>query len=628
MRVLLIAIRLALPLLLVAACATDSALEDSRKLVTEGQGEAALQLLEKQLREHPESLEYKAEYYRVRTQLTSQWIAQAEMLRASGRSEAAAELYDRVLRADAGNARARQGLAGLKADERHRSAIAAATRLVDEQKYLDAQDVLRPVLAENPRQRDARRLQRLIDEKTAPPAFVVPRLRPGSIQPISLDLRDVPLRAVFDLIARNAGISFVFDKDVRVDQKTTLVLREAPVEDLIRLVLTTHQLEQKVVNETTVLVFPNTPQKLREYQELIVKSFYLANADAKQTANLVRTLVKTKDLFVDEKLNLLVVKDTPGAMRLAERLIAAHDLAEPEVVLEVEVLEVGRSRLLELGMRFPETVAWSLVGSAGKPGVFTLDEWLNRDSSLVQLNVSDPLFILTLRQQDGNTSVLANPRIRVRNREKARVHIGDRVPVITTTAAATGGFVSESVTYLDVGLKLEVEPQVFLEDEVGIRIGLEVSNIAREVRSLTTNTLTYQIGTRNASTILRLRDGETQILAGLIADEDRSSASRVPGLGDLPVAGRLFSSTRDNTTRTEIMLLITPHLVRTLARPDARMIEFAAGTEASSGAPPPSTSPPTASVPPAEVAPPKPAPGSAPPTVEMVPFGGVKPPPQ
>jgi general secretion pathway protein D len=206
--------------------------------------------------------------------------------------------------------------------------------------------------------------------------------------------------------------------------------------------------------------------------------------------------------------------------------------------------------------------------------------------------------------------------------------------VITTTAAATGGFISESVSYLDVGLKLEVEPLIYLEDEVGIKVALEVSNIAREVRGATSNTLTYQIGTRNASTSLRLRDGETQILAGLINDEDRRTANRVPGLGDLPVLGRLFSHTRESIGRTEVVLLITPRLLRTLARPDARSIEFAAGTEASTGARP-------GAIPPM-IVPPVPAPVPVQPPVSedvppvtpgapappMVPFGGVKPPAQ
>jgi general secretion pathway protein D len=256
--------------------------------------------------------------------------------------------------------------------------------------------------------------------------------------------------------------------------------------------------------------------------------------------------------------------------------------------------------------------------------VVSLPEWLNRGSELVQLRFTDPLFLVSFLQQDGTTNVLANPRIRVKNKEKARVHIGDRLPVITTTAAATGGFVSESVSYLDVGLKLEVEPFIYLDDEVGIRIGLEVSNIAREIRTVGSNTLTYQIGTRNATTMLRLRDGETQILAGLISDEDRQNASRVPGLGELPVAGRLFSHTRDNTVKSEIVLLITPRLVRTLARPDARSAEFAAGTEVSAGGPAgavPFVLPPQPQPQPQQPAAPKPPSGA-----DQVPFGGVKPP--
>ncbi|MGH8725601.1 MAG: secretin N-terminal domain-containing protein [Burkholderiales bacterium] len=614
-------------LVFLAGCATlaDPLVKEAREHSAAGRGEQALALLDKASREHPDRPAYRGEYFRIRDLAAAQWLAQAEVLRSGGQPEAAAELYRRVQKYDPEHARARAGLVRLDADARHRLIVGAAEKLAKEEKYLEAQDMLRPVLVENPQQRDARRLQRVIDERTAKPAIVTPRLKTTTTQPISLELRDVTLRALFDTISRNTGVSFVLDRDVRADQRTTLVLRNASAEDLIRLVLATNQLEQKLVNETTVLVFPNTPQKLREYQELVVRSFYLVNADVRQTANMIRALVKTRDLFVDEKLNLLVIKDTPNAVRLAERLIAAQDLAEPEVMLEVEVLEIGSTRLLELGVRFPDSLAVSLVGAGGTAGTITLPEWLNRSSELVQLRFTNPLFLFSLLQQDGSTSVLANPRIRVKNKEKARIHIGDRVPVITTTAAATGGFVSESVSYLDVGLKLEVEPLVYLDDEVGIKVALEVSNIAREVRGPTSNTLTYQIGTRNANTVLRLRDGETQILAGLISDEDRRTASRVPGVGDLPVLGRLFSQTRDSTAKTEIVLLITPRLMRTLARPEARSAEFAAGTEASSGSPP-GTVPAVIPIPQPQTtpspAPAKPAPSGA----DQVPFGGVKPP--
>jgi len=627
--------------LLLTACAADP-VKDARRHFEEGRGEEALAVLDRAAKEDQSNYAVRTEYFRQRELLVAQWLSQAETLRLAGQFEFAGILYQRVFKYDAANPRARAGLAQIEADKRHRTLVVAAEKLVKEEQYREAQDTLRPVLTENPQHREAQRLQRRIDEKLVKPAITTVQLKVLTTKPISLELRDVTLRSAFDILSRASGVNFVFDKDVRADQKATIVVRDATVEEVIRLLLLTNQLEQKILNERTVLVFPNTPQKLREYRELVVKSFYLANADVKQTANMIRTLVKTRDIFIDEKLNLLVIKDTPDAVRLAERLIAAQDLAEPEVMLEVEVLEVASNRLLELGLRFPDSIAWSLVGAAGTPGIISLPEWLNRSSGLVQLAVTNPLFLLTLRQQDGTTSVLANPRIRVKNKEKARIHIGDRVPVITTTAAATGGFVSESVSYLDVGLKLEVEPLIYLEDEVGIKVGLEVSNIVKEVRGTTSNSLAYQIGTRNANTTLRLRDGETQILAGLISDEDRRSANRVPGIGDFPIVGRLFSATRDATARTEIVLLITPRLVRTLTRPDARSIEFAAGTEAATGAPPlgagfvapvqqpfvpqpPAAQPPKPFAAPPTLKPPSPA---IVPGVEMVPFGGVQPEPQ
>ena len=641
---------------LLAGCASSSVLTESRELFDAGRGEEALAVLEKATRENPGDRAYRVEYFRQRDLLVTRWLAQAESMRLAGQFDTAAMLHRRVLAQDPANARAQQGLAQVESDIRHRTLVADAEKLVKAGKYRDAQDTLRPVLVEDPAHREARRLQRQIDEKTLKPAIATPRLRIASAKPVSLELRDVTVRAVFDVLARAANVNFVFDKDVRADQKTTIVVRDATIEDAIQLVLVANQLEQKILNERTALVFPSTPGKRREYQELAVKSFYLANADVKQTATMIRTILKTRDVFIDEKLNLVVIKDTPSNIRFAERLIAAQDLAEPEVMLELEVLEISSNRLLELGLKFPDSVAWSLVGggtststgttsigattgtttttTTGTPGVVSLPEWLNRSSNLVRLTFTDPLFLLTLRQQDGTTSLLANPRIRVKNKEKAKILIGERVPVFTTTAAATGGFVSQSVSYLDVGLKLEVEPLIYLEDEVGIKVGLEVSTITGTVGNAASGTLAYQIGTRNASTSLRLRDGETQILAGLINKQDSRSANRVPGLGDLPIVGRLFSSTSDTNNKTEIVLLITPRLLRTLARPDAGTSEFAAGTEGSSVSlpvsvpepPPPALVPVPAELPVEPAVPPAELPAApAPPAGNtMTPFGGVQ----
>jgi general secretion pathway protein D len=627
----------ALALALVAACTGDAIIRDTRALLNEGRTDEALASLEKATRDDPQNHAYRSEYFRLREFAVAQWLVQADSLRTASQFDAADELYRRVLKYDAANARATQGLAQVELDRRHRTLVAEADKLVKTEKYRDARELLATVLAENPAQREGRQLQRLIEEKTTKPAVALLQLRSSVTKPISLELKDVPLRTVFDVIARAANLNFLFDKDVRADQRTTIVVRDAQVEDVIKLILATNQLEQKVLNETTALIYPNTPQKLREYQDLVVKSFYIANADVRQTANLIRTILKTRDIFIDEKLNLLVMKDTPNAIRLAEKLIAAQDIAEPEVMLEVEVLEIGYNRLMELGVRFPGSLGVSLVGgataagAAGTPGVLTLPEWRSRDKNLVSLSFTDPLLLLSLRQTDGRTNLLANPRIRVKNKEKAKIHIGDRVPVITTTAAVAGGFVSQNVTYLDVGLQLEVEPLIYLEDDVGIKVGLEVSSITKEIQTQTQggSSLTYQIGTRKTNTVLRLKDGETQILAGLINDEDRRSASRVPGLGEFPVLGRLFSSTSDTINKTEIMLLITPRLMRTIARPDARTTEFAAGTEASSsGGPLGAASSPSSFAPltpPALSPAPAVLPGATPPGGTIVPFGGVQP---
>ena len=624
----------ALALALVAACAGDVLIRDTRQLMSEGRTDEALASLEKAMREDPQNHGYRSEYFRLRDFAVAQWLVQADALRTAVQFEPAEELYRRVLKYDAANSRATQGLAQTDLDKRHRGLVAEAEKLVKVEKYRDARELLATVLAENPVQREARQLQRLIEERTTKPAIALLQLRSSVTKPISLELKDVPLRTVFDVIARAANLNFLFDKDVRADQRTTIVVRDAQVEDVIKLILATNQLEQKVLNETTALIYPNTPQKLREYQDLVVKSFYVANADVRQTANLIRTILKTRDIFIDEKLNLLVMKDTPNAIRLAEKLIAAQDIAEPEVMLEVEVLEIGYNRLMELGIRFPGSAAVSLVGgataagAAGTPGTLTLPELRSRDQNLVRLTFTDPLFLFSLRQTDSRTNLLANPRIRVKNKEKAKIHIGDRVPVITTTAAVAGGFVSQSVSYLDVGLQLEVEPLIYLEDDVGIKVGLEVSNITNTIPQ-PGGGLVYQIGTRKTSTVLRLQDGETQILAGLINDQDQRNASRVPGLGDFPVLGRLFSSTSDTVAKTEIVLLITPRLMRTIVRPDARTAEFAAGTEASSsGGPLGAASSPSSFAPiPTQPGPPlsPPLPGTAtPPGGTIVPFGGVQ----
>jgi general secretion pathway protein D len=574
-------------LIFAAGCAAHTALVEGRKLLEQGRTEEAIRRMERGVKANPDDTELRNYYVRARDLYINQLLYEGEKARVLGRTDEALAAFQRVLELSAGNVRAQAGLEAARAEQSQRAAVAQAQAMFDEGKPEEALAILKKVLEENRSQKDAQALQRRIEESRTKSVVAAPRLKPEFRNPVTLEFRDAPLKSVFEVLSRTSGINFVFDRDVRPDLRATIYVRDTSIEDAVNFLLVTNQLEKKVLNENTILIYPNLPNKARDYQELVVKSFYLGNADVKQTLNLIKTVVKTRDVFVDERLNLLVMRDTPEAIRLAEKLIAAQDLAEPEVILELEVLEVTRSKMQNLGMQYPTQISAGVAGGAGgtaTPGQLTLNEWLNRSSGLVNLRITDPAFVLNLQRQDGDTNLLANPRIRIKNREKAKVHIGDRLPVITTTSTANVG-VSESVQYLDVGLKLDVEPNVYLDDQVTMKVGLEVSNIVQQITSKQ-GTLTYRIGTRNTATVLRVANGETQVLAGLIQDEDRRTADKVPGLGDLPILGRLFTNNNDSRTKTEIVLLITPYVVRNLDRPAPSALEVVSGTEGSLGAAP------------------------------------------
>jgi len=564
-----------------AGCAGEMAYRRGQSLIEEGKVAEGLGELERATREAPGDLKFRSAYYRQRETQVNQILTQADSLRASGQFEAADESYQRALDILPEHPRAVAGLEATRMAKAHALRVEEAGALLDKGDSEGALAALRAVLVENPKHARARELQRRAEEKKAQEGTMSAGLRSSLKMPLTLELRDASLKAVLEIISRTAGINFILDRDVRTDVKTTVFVKNVTIEDVLRFVLVVNQLEKKVLNDNSLLIYPNTPAKSKDYVDLAMRSFYLANADAKQTVNMIKALVKTKDIYVDDKLNMIVVRDTPEAIRMVERLLALQDKPEPEVTLAVEVLEVSSARLQEIGIRYPGQVSASVAGAAGIPGQMTLNEFHSRSSDMVTLNGTDPLLVLNLRAQDGDSKLLANPRIRVKNREKAKIHIGDRVPVITSTATSTG-FVSETVNYLDVGLKLDVEPNVFLEGDVGIKVGLEVSNIVSEIASKS-GSLTYRVGTRNASTTLRLKDGETQILAGLISDEDRNSADKVPGLGDMPLLGRLFGSNKGTRNRTEIVLLVTPHIVRNVDQPSATAAEFFSGTESTVG---------------------------------------------
>lgn len=583
--------------LALAGCATNKAFEDGKLALMAGEQDRALGLFEQAAKQSPDNAEIRATLYRQREVAIARHLAQAEAARIAGNREAAAAALDRVLAMDARNPRAISMRDQLLRGVRHDAMVTEANAMFVRKDVSGAEARVRNVLGQDGSHAGARELLRQIEE--ARPKQQTPAALGDMFQKtVTLEFRDTSMRNVFEAIARSTGINFVFDKDVRPDIKVTLFVRNTTVAEVMRLILITNQLERSVLSENTVLIYPNTAAKVREYKELITRTFFLVNAEAKQVQNLIKTVIKTKDIYIDERLNVIVMKDTVDAVRLAEQLVESVDVAEPEVMLEVEVLEVSSNKMKELGIDFPDQIGYGILTpnisnsvstAAGITTTTTLGGQLLQGNinlkdtnGLVVPYVSNPGLILNLRAQDGAANLLANPRIRVKNKEKAKVHIGEKLPVFTTTSTANVG-VSASVTYLDVGLKLDVEPLIHPEDDVDIKMTMEVSSIVKEVTG-PQSSLAYQVGTRSTATALRLKDGETQILAGLISDEERTSASRLPGLGHLPLIGKLFSSERGSNNKTEIVLLITPRIVRNLSRPAHIAPALPAGTEAAVGA--------------------------------------------
>lgn len=561
--------------LLLAGCAEQRIRETAQWQSRSGDYEQAVQSLETGLKTYPESAMLRAGLIETRVEAVSRLVGLATAARNEGRLDDAERLLRRARALQPADPRIENLISELDVERRQRGALAEAEALYAQRKTTAALATINEALKGNSRQPDLLALKQKIEVAQRQSQVKAAQLGLAETRPISLDFRDASLRTVLDVVSRNSGINFILDKDIKSDARVTVFLRSAKVEDAIDLITSTNQLAKKVIDKQTLLIYPNTPEKQREHQEQVVRVFYMASAEAKGAAAFLKSMLKIRDPYVDERTNMLALRDSLENVQLAERLLTLYDTSDPEVLLEVEVIEINTTRLTELGVKFPDTFSLTVLPPVDETGLTLANvRGLTRD----RIGLSIGGVTVNLKRETGDFNTLANPRIRVKNKEKAKILVGDKLPIVTTTSSSTG-FVSDSVNYIDVGLKLEVEPTVAVNDDVAIKIALEVSSLGSVLKTASGSTA-YQIGTRNASTLLRLRDGETQLLAGLISTQDRNDASKIPGLGDLPLAGRLFSNHSDNSQRVELVLSITPHVVRNVRRPDANEAELWVGTEA------------------------------------------------
>ena len=385
--------------------------------------------------------------------------------------------------------------------------------------------------------------------------------------PESVVFRDANARDVYSAIGKFTNISVVFDPTFR-DQPVSIDLRNKTLRDALNLLSTSTRNFWRSSGDREIIVVPDTAAKRREYEEEIYRTFYLSNADLKETIDILRIVVDARRIAALTATNAITIRDTPERINAAGKIISAIDKAKPEVIIDVELLEVNRTHLMEFGLQVASpTTSGTPTGINGQADINREGMSLRSLTSLTSADVlltNLPSLYYRLLKSDGATRILANPQLRTTEGIAAQARFGERVPVPVTTFSpiAAGGVQTQPITsfnYEPIGVNIDITPRMHHDDAVSLALKIELSSISGTgFGGLPT------FGSRSINTVIRLKDGETNMLAGLIRDEERTSFATIPGLGDIPVIGRLFGYTKKETTETDIILTLTPRIVRVL----------------------------------------------------------------
>jgi general secretion pathway protein D len=384
-------------------------------------------------------------------------------------------------------------------------------------------------------------------------------LAPGAEQPAGLLFREANLSDVFLSLGKMAGVNVVFDRDF-VDRLISIELHDTSFEEALRSLCQVSQNFFHVQSENIVTIIPDTPAKRQEYDQQVTKTFYLSTADIKETIDILRIVLGARRVAPHTASNAITIVDTPEKVAAAERIIATIDKNKAEVVVHLELLEVNRSRLEQYGIQLRSQGTDGITTRAFPDQQTTMAESPYSASNVTVTGL--PGAVVQLLRNDGDTRILANPHLRSVDGQTATAQFGERVPIpITTfTPIAQGGIAQQPVTtfeYQNIGVNIEVTPRTHHNSEVSLQMRVQLDNISgTTLQGLPT------FGNRYVDTTLRLKDGETSLLAGLILNEERTSMSGLPGLANVPILGRLFAANQDELKETDIVLMITPRVVR------------------------------------------------------------------
>lgn len=521
----------------------------------------------------PQDVSLRAEQADITKKLVNDYLKSADVAVRQNNYTLATQQWQDALSYEPGNLRALQGLRKTNArralDTLYQEAVTISPR--DPERALHKVQL---VMEEDPNWPQARALRDHLLREVARINQPEHRLNRELQKPVSLKFREHNLLSIFGTISQMTGVNIIFDKDIPTTATASLIAKRTTAEDAINVLMLSNGLRKKVLNSHTLLIYPATAQKEKIYRDIVVKTVFLGYAKAKDVNVALRNMVKLKDVHVDERTNSVTMRGSKESVEKAERLLVTLDRPEAEVTLAVEVLEVNSSDIEALGINLPQKISAGLGKNEEGKGEGSGLPIKDINSSNVRVNIDN--MSIDLKKVLSNARVLANPRIRVKNNKKAQIDIGETIPVLTSNVQ--DGFSQQKVEYQDVGLKLEVTPDISMDDNISMDVKFTLSSLGAPEKG-EKGAVYYRTNKREANTTLSSLNGETQMLAGLIKQDDNDTDSSTPMLNKIPLLGRLFGSKSHNKQRTEVVLLITPTIDRNLDLPGSHVSTIEMGSD-------------------------------------------------
>ena len=424
-----------------------------------------------------------------------------------------------------------------------------------------------------------------LKELTRTDPSVSSQLEPKVRGPIDVHITQ-DSRAAFETLAQLAGLNVIFDPDFR-GTRVPIDLSNVDIYEALEILALQTRSFWKPVNKTTILVSPDNQTKRRDYDELVLKTIYLSNSvtstEITEAITALRTLLNMRYLAQSTSMNAIIVRDTADRIAIAEKIIQDIDKAKPEVVVDVTILEVDRNLLRELGVLPPSgtNLAFRAPGTSGATATNTVP--LNQLETINTANfaTSIPETVARFLSTSSKAKLVQNPRIRATDGKLASIRIGSRVPVASGSfqpafVGATGTPVVQ-FQYVDVGVNLDMTPRVLLNREVSMTVLVQVQALAgdRNIGGVTQPVFTN----RSIQHEIRLAEGETNVLGGIITDTEAVSMTGIPGLKNIPILKYFFAQERTTRDQTEIIVMLTPHIVRMPNIVEANMRGLYTGSE-------------------------------------------------